>query len=99
MARRLCGRQREADRGPGAREVLSRLWRVHAGAGRGGGGLNGPQDCVSEQREIYRTRRNAMVESFGRAGWDIPEPQASMFAWPPIPEPFREMGSLEFRCA
>ena len=37
-----------------------------------------------------------MVESFGRAGWDIPEPQASMFAWAPIPEPFREMGSLEF---
>ena len=58
--------------------------------------LNGPQDCVSEQREIYRTRRNAMVESFGRAGWDIPEPKASMFAWAPIPEPFREMGSLEF---
>jgi alanine-synthesizing transaminase len=58
--------------------------------------LNGPQDCVSEQREIYRTRRNAMCESFSRAGWDIPEPQASMFAWAPIPEPFREMGSLEF---
>ncbi len=58
--------------------------------------LNGPQDCVDEQREIYRTRRNAMVESFGRAGWDIPEPKASMFAWAPIPEPFREMGSLEF---
>lgn len=58
--------------------------------------LNGPQDCVTEQREIYRTRRNAMVESFTRAGWDIPEPKASMFAWAPIPEPFREMGSLEF---
>lgn len=58
--------------------------------------LNGPQDCVSEQREIYRTRRNAMCESFSRAGWEIPEPQASMFAWAPIPEPFREMGSLEF---
>jgi alanine-synthesizing transaminase len=58
--------------------------------------LNGPQDCVTEQREIYRTRRNAMVESFGRAGWEIPEPKASMFAWAPIPEPFREMGSLEF---
>jgi alanine-synthesizing transaminase len=58
--------------------------------------LNGPQDCVNEQREIYRTRRNAMVESFGRAGWEIPEPKASMFAWAPIPEPFREMGSLEF---
>ena len=58
--------------------------------------LNGPQDCVSEQREIYRTRRNAMIESFARAGWDIPEPKASMFAWAPIPEPFKEMGSLEF---
>jgi len=58
--------------------------------------LNGPQDCVSEQREIYRTRRNAMCESFSRAGWEIPEPQASMFAWAPIAEPFREMGSLEF---
>lgn len=58
--------------------------------------LNGPQDCVDEQREIYRTRRNAMVESFTRAGWEIPEPKASMFAWAPIPEPFRELGSLEF---
>ena len=58
--------------------------------------LNGPQDCVSEQREIYRTRRNAMVESFSRAGWEIPEPKASMFAWAPIPEPFKELGSLEF---
>ena len=58
--------------------------------------LNGPQDCVDEMREIYRTRRNAMVESFSRAGWEIPEPAASMFAWAPIPEPFREMGSLEF---
>lgn len=58
--------------------------------------LNGPQDCVDEMREIYRSRRDAMVESFGRAGWDIPKPAASMFAWAPIPEPFREMGSLEF---
>ncbi len=58
--------------------------------------LNGPQDCVDEMREIYRTRRNAMIESFSRAGWEIPEPKASMFAWAPIPEPFREAGSLEF---
>lgn len=58
--------------------------------------LNGPQDCVDEMREIYRTRRNAMIESFSRAGWEIPEPKASMFAWAPIPEPFKEMGSLEF---
>ena len=58
--------------------------------------LNGPQDCVDEMRAIYKSRRDAMVESFGRAGWEIPTPQASMFAWAPIPEPFREMGSLEF---
>jgi alanine-synthesizing transaminase len=58
--------------------------------------LNGPQECVTEMREIYRTRRNAMVDSFTRAGWEIPEPKASMFAWAPIPEPFREAGSLEF---
>ncbi|MBI1339709.1 LL-diaminopimelate aminotransferase [bacterium] len=58
--------------------------------------LNGPQDCVDEMREIYRSRRDALVESFGRAGWAIPSPRASMFAWAPIPEPFREMGSLEF---
>ncbi len=58
--------------------------------------LNGPQDCVDEMRAIYKSRRDAMVESFTRAGWEIPEPKASMFAWAPIPEPFREMGSLEF---
>src|SRR5262245_10621452 len=58
--------------------------------------LNGPQECVDEMREVYRTRRNALVESFSRAGWEIPEPKASMFAWAPIPEPFREAGSLDF---
>jgi alanine-synthesizing transaminase len=58
--------------------------------------LNGPQDCVDEMRGIYKSRRDAMVESFRLAGWEIPEPKASMFAWAPIPEPFREMGSLEF---
>ncbi|MBI1358829.1 MAG: LL-diaminopimelate aminotransferase [Alphaproteobacteria bacterium] len=58
--------------------------------------LNGPQDCVDEAREIYRSRRDALVDSFGRAGWEIPVPKASMFAWAPIPEKFREAGSLEF---
>lgn len=58
--------------------------------------LDGPQDCVDEMRNIYRSRRDALVESFGRAGWEVPTPAASMFAWAPIPEPFREMGSLEF---
>ncbi|MEO1028502.1 MAG: LL-diaminopimelate aminotransferase [Pseudomonadota bacterium] len=58
--------------------------------------LNGPQDCVEEAREIYRNRRDALVDSFTRAGWPIPEPDASMFAWAPIPESHRHLGSLEF---
>jgi alanine-synthesizing transaminase len=58
--------------------------------------LNGPEDCIHEMRSIYRTRRDAMVESFGKAGWDIPPPEATMFAWVKIPEKFRHLGSLEF---
>tara|TARA_R110000868_G_scaffold251927_1_gene508644 strand:+ start:385 stop:1593 length:1209 start_codon:yes stop_codon:yes gene_type:complete len=58
--------------------------------------LDGPQDCVDEFRQIYKQRRDVLVESFGRAGWAIPSPKASMFAWAPIPEPLRHMGSLEF---
>ena len=59
-------------------------------------GLNGPQDCIEEMRATYKRRRDALVDSFGRAGWKIPPPSASMFAWAPIPEPFRLLGSLEF---
>jgi alanine-synthesizing transaminase len=58
--------------------------------------LNGPDDCIREMREIYKRRRDVLVDSFGRAGWEIPAPRASMFAWAPIPEPFRAMGSIEF---
>ena len=58
--------------------------------------LNGPQDCVEEIRNTYKSRRDCLVESFGRAGWDIPPPPATMFAWCPIPEAFRLMGSVEF---
>jgi len=58
--------------------------------------LNGPDDCIHEMRLTYRRRRDAMVEAFGRAGWEVPPPQASMFAWAPIPEPFRSLGSVEF---
>ena len=58
--------------------------------------LNGPDDCIREMRDTYRKRRDALVDSFGRAGWDIPAPPASMFAWAPIPEQFRHLGSLEF---
>jgi alanine-synthesizing transaminase len=58
--------------------------------------LNGPDDCIHEMRATYKRRRDALVESFGRAGWPVPAPRASMFAWAPIPEPFRSLGSVEF---
>jgi alanine-synthesizing transaminase len=58
--------------------------------------LNGPEECISEMRDIYRRRRDVLVESFGRAGWDIPPPRASMFAWAPLPVPFQSVGSVEF---
>ncbi len=58
--------------------------------------LNGPQDCVEEIRGIYKSRRDVLVTSMQRAGWDIPSPPASMFAWAPIPEAFREAGSMLF---
>jgi alanine-synthesizing transaminase len=58
--------------------------------------LNGPQECISEVRDTYRKRRDTLVEAFGRAGWVIPPPSASMFAWAPLPEKFREVGSMQF---
>jgi alanine-synthesizing transaminase len=58
--------------------------------------LNGDDSCVEEVRNIYRHRRDVMVESFGRAGWHIPVPAATMFAWAPIPDQYAELGSLEF---
>ncbi|WP_029029562.1 LL-diaminopimelate aminotransferase [Salinarimonas rosea] len=58
--------------------------------------LNGPEDCIAETRAIYQRRRDALVESFAKAGWEIPPPAASMFAWVPIPERYRHLGSLEF---
>ncbi|MGB7372681.1 LL-diaminopimelate aminotransferase [Pontixanthobacter sp.] len=58
--------------------------------------LNGPQDIVESNRQLYQKRRDVMVEAFGRAGWDIPPPPASMFAWAPLPPALKDMGSLEF---
>ncbi len=58
--------------------------------------LNGPQDCVEDIRATYQARRDCLVDSFERAGWSIPPPPATMFAWCPIPEPFRHLGSVEF---
>ncbi len=58
--------------------------------------LNGPQDFVEANRALYKSRRDCLVDCFGRAGWEIPPPQASMFAWAPIPEPLRHLGSMDF---
>ena len=58
--------------------------------------LNGPQDCVDEIRATYKSRRDVLVEAMKRAGWDIPSPPASMFAWAPIPAAFQESGSMLF---
>ena len=58
--------------------------------------LNGPQDIVEKNRALYHKRRDVLVEVFGRAGWDIPPPPASMFAWAPLPPALAQMGSLEF---
>lgn len=58
--------------------------------------LNGDGSDIEEVRSIYKKRRDIMVESFARAGWDVPPPPASMFAWVPIPEKYKHLGSLEF---
>jgi alanine-synthesizing transaminase len=58
--------------------------------------LNGPQECVAEAREIYRQRRDVLIQGLAQAGWNVPSPPASMFAWAPIPPQFAHLGSLEF---
>ncbi len=58
--------------------------------------LNGPQDIIEENRTLYRNRRDVLVESFARAGWDVPSPQASMFAWAQIPGQCADLTAMEF---
>ena len=58
--------------------------------------LNGPQDCVDEIRQRYKDRRDVLIEGLAGAGWDVPSPPATMFAWAPIPPDFAALGSLEF---
>ena len=58
--------------------------------------LNGPQDCVEAMRARYRSRRDVLVEGLTAAGWPVPSPTATMFAWAPLPPGFAESGSLEF---
>ena len=58
--------------------------------------LNGPQECVNEIRSVYKKRRDILISSFKRAGWSLPLPDATMFAWAPIPEKYSNKGSLYF---
>ncbi|HTZ17954.1 MAG TPA: aminotransferase class I/II-fold pyridoxal phosphate-dependent enzyme [Dissulfurispiraceae bacterium] len=58
--------------------------------------LRGPQDCVEEMRNIYQSRRNALIKGLNQAGWKIEPPRATMFVWAEIPDEFKKMGSLEF---
>jgi alanine-synthesizing transaminase len=58
--------------------------------------LNGPQDCVAQYRATYKRRRDVLIEGLHAAGWPVPAPDASMFAWAPLPDRFKNLGSLEF---
>ena len=58
--------------------------------------LNGPDSCIKDIREIYKKRRDVLVASMSAAGWEIPSPQATMFAWAPVPDKFKHLGSIEF---
>jgi alanine-synthesizing transaminase len=58
--------------------------------------LNGPQDCVGQMRALYRERRDVLLRGLAAAGWTVPPPEASMFAWAPIPHRFASLGSLGF---
>ncbi|MEC9347686.1 MAG: LL-diaminopimelate aminotransferase [Pseudomonadota bacterium] len=89
----------------GNRELIAALTRIKSyldyGAFTpvqvaGAAALNGPQDCVAEMRGIYKSRRDVLISGFEQAGWSIPSPAATMFAWAPIPERFKHLGSLEF---
>ncbi len=58
--------------------------------------LNGPQDCVAEVRDLYRQRRDVLIAGLRAAGWEVPSPPATMFAWAPVPPRFAHLGSLAF---
>ncbi|HEY3909737.1 MAG TPA: LL-diaminopimelate aminotransferase [Stellaceae bacterium] len=58
--------------------------------------LNGPQECIAETRARYQARRDVVIDGLRQAGWEVPPPEATMFAWAPIPPQFRAIGSLAF---
>lgn len=58
--------------------------------------LNGPQDYIDYARGVYKSRRDVLVQGLADAGWDIPSPKATMFAWAPIPDAWKDLGCMEF---
>ncbi len=91
--------------GLGNRHLISALTRIKSYVDYGAftpvqvaaaAALNGPQDCVEEARALYRERRDVLVEGLAKAGWEVPLPKATMFAWAPIPPQFAHMGSVAF---
>jgi alanine-synthesizing transaminase len=58
--------------------------------------LNGPQDCVDQVRALYKERRDILIKGLAQAGWDVPSPAGSMFAWAPIPPRYAHLGSVDF---
>lgn len=58
--------------------------------------LNEGDDYVDEVNEVYRRRRDALMDGLDRMGWKLDTPKGTMFVWAPIPEPYAEMGSLDF---
>src|SRR4029078_10007415 len=55
--------------------------------------LNGPQDCVQQMRDLYRERRDVLIRALAAAGWNVPSPEGSMFAWAPLPPRYAHLGS------
>ena len=58
--------------------------------------LDSPDSVIDEIRQVYKGRRDVLVDAFARSGWDVPSPAATMFAWAPIPDAYAHLGSLEF---
>jgi alanine-synthesizing transaminase len=58
--------------------------------------LEGPQQCVADIVECYRSRRDVLCDGLNKAGWKVEKPKATMFVWAEIPEAFRKLGSIEF---
>jgi alanine-synthesizing transaminase len=58
--------------------------------------MNEAPDYPKLVNEIYQGRRDSLCDGLSRLGWDLPKPKGTMFVWAKIPEPYREMGSIEF---